>query len=272
MAMRKRERENPCFLCNHYHKYEEGEPCGVCGHRMMADTEKGPQESAFSTEILPNFLYLGSYDNASRSELLKAQGIGRILNTVPGCQNLYKNSFVYHCITSDGDIPFDECVAFIEETRQKEERVLVHCMSGQNRSPAVVMAYLMRHKGWRLPECYQWVKDRRPSVNISPAMARQLQDYEERALPSAARTPAFPSSDGGVVFGLGYTAPAAPLQPPPAFGVPPVGAFGAQQGPAGAAQPPTPPFFPFSQQQGPKACALPNGTFVFGARPGGADS
>jgi dual specificity MAP kinase phosphatase len=29
---------------------------------------------------LPQFLYLGSYDNASRAELLKAQGISRILD------------------------------------------------------------------------------------------------------------------------------------------------------------------------------------------------
>ena len=36
--------------------------------------------SAFPSEILPEFLYLGSYDNASRSELLKTQGITRVLN------------------------------------------------------------------------------------------------------------------------------------------------------------------------------------------------
>jgi hypothetical protein len=78
--MRKRERENPCFVCGHYHKFEDGEVCGICGHRQKEATEKGPQQSAFSNEILPQFLYLGSYDNASRAELLKAQGISRILN------------------------------------------------------------------------------------------------------------------------------------------------------------------------------------------------
>ena len=79
--MRKRERENPCGVCGHYHKYEEGEVCGVCGHRIPASTEKTSiQVSAFPSEILPEFLYLGSYDNASRSELLKTQGISRVLN------------------------------------------------------------------------------------------------------------------------------------------------------------------------------------------------
>jgi hypothetical protein len=67
-------------VCGHYHKFEDGEVCGICGHRLQEATEKGPQQSAFSTEILPQFLYLGSYDNASRAELLKAQNITRILN------------------------------------------------------------------------------------------------------------------------------------------------------------------------------------------------
>ena len=79
--MRKRERENPCGICGHYHKYEEGEVCGVCGHRMPASSERSVEKgSAFPSEILKDFLYLGSYDNASRSELLKTMGISHILN------------------------------------------------------------------------------------------------------------------------------------------------------------------------------------------------
>jgi hypothetical protein len=42
--MRKRERENPCGICGHYHKYELGEVCGVCGHRPPASA--GAQAAA----------------------------------------------------------------------------------------------------------------------------------------------------------------------------------------------------------------------------------
>ena len=35
------------------------------------------------------------------------------------------------------------------------------------RSPTVVVAYLMRHGNLRLAESYKWVKDRRPSINIT---------------------------------------------------------------------------------------------------------
>ncbi|KAJ8749255.1 hypothetical protein K2173_018734 [Erythroxylum novogranatense] len=194
--MRKRERENPCAVCGHYHKYEEGEVCGICGHRMPDAAEKSPLHiSAFPSEILPDFLYLGSYDNASRSELLKAQGISRVLNTVPACQNLYKNSFTYHCLQDDRTLQFDDANQFLEQCEKDKCRVLVHCMSGRNRifkvsgdynhvivsrSPAIVMAYLMKSKGWRLSQSYQWVKERRPSVDLTQAVYQLLQEYEQK--------------------------------------------------------------------------------------------
>ncbi|KAK1568688.1 hypothetical protein Q3G72_027553 [Acer saccharum] len=180
--MRKRERENPCGVCGHYHKYEEGEVCDVCGHRSPSSSEKTAtlQVSAFPSEILPEFLYLGSYDNASRSELLKTQGITRVLNTVPSCQNLYKNSFTYHCLQDDKTLQFDDAIQFLEQCERDRARVLVHCMSGKNRSPAIVIAYLMKRKGWRLPQSYQWVKERRPTVELSQAASEQLQEYEQK--------------------------------------------------------------------------------------------
>ncbi|KAL8261023.1 hypothetical protein R6Q59_025072 [Mikania micrantha] len=99
--MRKRERENPCGICGHYHKYEEGEVCGICGHRMPVGVEKTLiQVSAFPSEILPEFLYLGSYDNASRSELLKTLGICRVLNVRPQSLSLCVSLYFY-CLVDD---------------------------------------------------------------------------------------------------------------------------------------------------------------------------
>ncbi|BBG99935.1 indole-3-butyric acid response 5 [Prunus dulcis] len=91
----------------------EGEVCGVCGHRMPDLSDKTSiTVSAFPSAIVPEFLYLGSYDNASRSELLKTQGISRVLNTVPACQNLYKNSFTYHYLQDDKILQFEDANQF----------------------------------------------------------------------------------------------------------------------------------------------------------------
>ncbi|XP_038983216.1 protein-tyrosine-phosphatase IBR5-like [Phoenix dactylifera] len=205
--MRKRERENPCGVCGHYHKYEEGEVCGVCGHRIPAAEERSVQQgSAFPSEILKDFLYLGSYDNASRGELLKTLGISRILNTVPACQNLYKNSFTYHCLYNDKLLQFDDAIQFLEQCERDKARVLVHCMSGKNRSPAIVIAYLMKSKGWRFAPSYQWVKHRRPLVELSQAVHQQLLEYEQKIFGSNEPVPVQPLflSDSTPCFGSGY--------------------------------------------------------------------
>ncbi|KAJ6873876.1 protein-tyrosine-phosphatase IBR5 isoform X1 [Populus alba x Populus x berolinensis] len=225
MMMRKRERENPCGVCGHYHKYEEGEVCGICGHRMPESTaDKSPSVhlSAFPSQILPDFLFLGSYDNASRSELLKTQGITRVLNTVPACQNLYKNSFTYHCLQDDKILQFDDAIQFLEQCERDKARVLVHCMSGKNRSPAIVMAYLMKSRGWRLAQCYQWVKERRPSVDLTQAVHQQLHEYEQKLFGSIDNSnpalPVFPPV-GAPSFSFGFPKANDPVPVPVFIGV-----------------------------------------------------
>ncbi|PPD69180.1 hypothetical protein GOBAR_DD33937 [Gossypium barbadense] len=215
--MRKRERENPCGICGHYHKFEEGEVCGVCGHRAPVSSDKTSlQVSAFPSVILPDFLYLGSYDNASRSELLKTQGITRVLNTVPACQNLYKNSFTYHCLQDDKILQFDDAVQFLEQCERDKARVLVHCMS-----PAIVIAYLMKSKGWRLQPSYQWVKERRSSVELSQGAPSFNFGFSNPSdpLPLHVPIPAFNNLGTTSIF----------ARPPP-FEVPPHGfTFGADR-------------------------------------------
>lgn len=181
------------------------------------------QVSAFPSEILPELLYLGSYDNASRSELLKTLGISRVLNTVPACQNLYKNSFTYHCLPDSPTIAFDDAVAFLDQCEKDKARVLVHCMSGKNRSPAVVMAYLMKSRRWTLDQSYQWVKERRPPVDLNPAVLQQLQEYAQKIQAAAMEgggggisVPPIPSG-GAAPFSFGFTNPTAVPPPFPAF-------------------------------------------------------
>ncbi|KAH7404055.1 hypothetical protein KP509_15G008700 [Ceratopteris richardii] len=93
------------------------EVCSIYRHRLQDTGEKSSLDtpSAFATEILPSFLYLGSYDNASCAEPLKAQGISRILNMVP----TYKNSFTYKTMKGEQSLPFDDCYDFIEQSSRK---------------------------------------------------------------------------------------------------------------------------------------------------------
>ncbi|KAJ8397237.1 hypothetical protein AAFF_G00440710 [Aldrovandia affinis] len=56
---------------------------------------------------------------------------------------------------------------------------LVHCAAGMSRSPALVMAYLMRYKGVTLRQAHDWVRDCRPFIRPNAGFWRQLLDYEK---------------------------------------------------------------------------------------------
>lgn len=194
----KRDREEPCHICNHYHDVENAEPCKVCGH-VMSVSERRQQDTVLPTAIIPGCLYLGSYDTASRSEILKAMGITHILNTVPTSPALFRNTFTYHTVTS-ALVDFQECFQFIDEAGKGDHKVLVYCMTGVSRSPSVVIAYLMRHRGWRLAESYKWVKDKRPSIHLKPDDSKRLMEYEMQLMGSCSAPLGLQALDTGASF------------------------------------------------------------------------
>ncbi|KAM3865632.1 dual specificity protein phosphatase 18 [Diretmus argenteus] len=57
---------------------------------------------------------------------------------------------------------------------------LVHCAAGMSRSPALVMAYLMRYRGVTLRQAHGWVQDSRPHVRLNAGFWDQLLEYERR--------------------------------------------------------------------------------------------
>ncbi|XP_036392799.1 dual specificity protein phosphatase 14-like [Megalops cyprinoides] len=57
---------------------------------------------------------------------------------------------------------------------------LVHCAAGMSRSPALVMAYLMRYEGVTLRQAHDWVRDCRPHIRPNAGFWRQLLDYEKK--------------------------------------------------------------------------------------------
>ncbi|KAG2433478.1 hypothetical protein HYH02_012596 [Chlamydomonas schloesseri] len=158
------------------------------------------EPSVLPTAVIPGSLYLGSYDTASRSELLRAMGITHILNTWPSNPALFKNSFTYHTVTST-PVDFQECHNFLDTVLNKEQKVLVYCMTGVSRSPSVVIAYLMKKRGWRLAESYKWVKDKRQTINIKEEDVKRLQEYEVQLHGSCSAPMGLAILNNGPAFG-----------------------------------------------------------------------
>lgn len=61
-------------------QYEHGEPCLVCGHTSFEGRSSTMPPSAIPSEVIAGHLFLGSYDHASRCDMLKMLGIEYILN------------------------------------------------------------------------------------------------------------------------------------------------------------------------------------------------
>ena len=180
-----------------------------CRSHQPPTPGSAPLPSAFPSEILPQFLYLGSYDHSTRAEVLRAHGITHMLNCVPTCQVLHRTQFTTHTVSAVAaaprdasgasasslesrpdpqEVPLDECVAFLEGVAREGRRVLVWDMSGSSKAPSAVIAYLMRSRGWRLVEAYRWVKSRREAVNLRPVAAAQLTRYEVAVFGHTANT------------------------------------------------------------------------------------
>uniref|UniRef100_A0A3P8TST1 Protein-tyrosine-phosphatase n=1 Tax=Amphiprion percula TaxID=161767 RepID=A0A3P8TST1_AMPPE len=55
---------------------------------------------------------------------------------------------------------------------------LVHCTAGRSRSPALILAYLMRFEGLNLRQAHELVLEQRPFIRPNAGFWRQLMEYE----------------------------------------------------------------------------------------------
>eukprot|EP00667_Euglena_gracilis_P011240 EG_transcript_11473 len=139
-------------------------------------------------EILP-FLFVGSECAAEDPAMLVSHHVSYVLTVsdrLPAAASRYPPHFaVYHVPLSDfGETPLehvtDNCFAFINAAREADARVLVHCQVGVNRSPSIVIAYLMTHLSCDLLRGCREVKERRPIIYPVEGYLRQLLELELR--------------------------------------------------------------------------------------------
>lgn len=132
-----------------------------------------------------NYLYLGSQDAADISVLeeydithvlsvgitlpeLKSNNDRKIVNKHLACLDLPETSLatVLH-----------EAFEFIDAAITLQRNVLVHCNAGVSRSPAIVIAYLIRRHGMTFHAAHAHVKQARPSIRPNDGFVQQLQTW-----------------------------------------------------------------------------------------------
>ncbi len=67
-------------------------------------------------------------------------------------------------------------MAFIDEARRRGP-VLLHCVAGVSRSPALAICYLHERHGLSLPAAMQHVRSRRMQADPHPLFLQMIQDY-----------------------------------------------------------------------------------------------
>lgn len=142
--------------------------------------------------ILP-WLILGDADDSSNEIALKKANVSYILNCTDNIKESFPKQFVYLNLPIEESNfyyiskHFKEAYEFIDQVEQvkkiedsKPVRILVHCASGCTIAPIIIISYLMRSKGWDLTKAYDYVKDKRPSVNPNLGFVQQLSIFEQK--------------------------------------------------------------------------------------------
>ncbi|KAH9500808.1 Dual specificity protein phosphatase 6 [Bulinus truncatus] len=179
------------------HQDHESSILGLCNLRISEESTfdgdtlstcstASPISCPFPVCVLP-YLYLGSAKNSADLTQLKNYGITYVLNVTTNVPNMFENekNFKYLQIpisdhwSQNLSVYFPEAIRFIDEARNNQKGVLVHCLAGISRSVTVTVAYLMSRANMTLNEAYDHVKNCKPNISPNFTFMGQLLDFEK---------------------------------------------------------------------------------------------
>jgi protein-tyrosine phosphatase len=172
---------------------------GVCSGGSELAHLMASRMNKWATEIIPDMLWLGSGTDASNLEELQRHNIRHVLNVSDDVPNFHEGAnFGEYTISylklNVGDFGtdtgisrvFDQAFAFLDRARENNERILVHCAAGANRSASLVIAYLMHSSLCAtLSDSWRLVKSKRRGVVPLKDNLAELKAYEIRRLGSS---------------------------------------------------------------------------------------
>ena len=163
---------------------ENGLPMSPAGEQSRRD-QRAIQVQCSS--ILDDFLFVGGVTVASNLDTLLQNNITHIINCVgQKCENLWPNHFKYlkYEIPDNGTddiIPYlREAFEFIENAKNANGKVLIHCIKGISRSPAIAIGYLMWKRRLSVENALVIVRGHRQIADPNPSFVFQLKDWQER--------------------------------------------------------------------------------------------
>uniref|UniRef100_A0A8D8LWI5 protein-tyrosine-phosphatase n=2 Tax=Cacopsylla melanoneura TaxID=428564 RepID=A0A8D8LWI5_9HEMI len=144
------------------------------------------EDRDFPVEILPN-LYLGNASNSEDVEALTKHNIKYVLNVTADLPNVFEatGSIKYMQIpiadhwSQNLATYFPQAIQFIEEARNQDTGVLVHCLAGVSRSVTITVAYLMSALRLSLNDAFTLVRARKSNIAPNFHFMEQLNSFEK---------------------------------------------------------------------------------------------
>eukprot|EP01084_Bolivina_argentea_P135262 238385_1 len=168
--------------------------------RYLAETNKildkydkiGQNDPYSPSEIIANFLWLGSAGNARKADELQKMGITHILNLCAaefGKQYDQKYNFKVCRMDTDDSQDYEilsneiinKCFEFINQCKStKNGKIFVHCIAGANRSATITTAYLMYSLKITYLEAIEHIAKKRIWILSNESFKRQLIRYAKK--------------------------------------------------------------------------------------------
>ena len=138
-------------------------------------------------EIIKDFLYISGYKTASTISDLRNLKITNIINCSGDlCENLYFSDISYLTLNIRDNVSenieclFFKCINYINEAKEKNGRVLIHCYKGVSRSVSIIISYLIFLHKWSYDEAFDFVQLKRPIANPNIGFYLQLKTFHKR--------------------------------------------------------------------------------------------
>ncbi|CAF1147448.1 unnamed protein product [Adineta ricciae] len=138
------------------------------------------------SELIDNFLYLGSSQTSKNLTGLHSLNITHIVNLAGKCH--YPSEFTYGTFHIEDGVSKHKCernlpliLQFIDQARHEKStnRVLIHCRAGMSRTPFIAIVYLMHSTNMSLMDAHQLVKRCRPQIRIHEEHCKTLLEMDK---------------------------------------------------------------------------------------------
>ena len=134
--------------------------------------------------IVPG-VYIGNYKQIFDARMLAERKITHLLCTSQSMRVRDDDMACAHAPLDDRgrtdlSAVFEKAFSFIDKALSTGGSVLVYCRQGVNRSPTVVMGWLMKNKQWTLKQAYEYVQAKRPQAWPHERYFAKLSEYERQ--------------------------------------------------------------------------------------------